>query len=134
MIRCAAIFLLLFTLSAYPQVKKGKAKPPKPPDVMMLKPVVHMEGGVVTFDGRVGNSSDKPIKAMILVIDFLGPKKELLTTWRGPIESELLEPGEESAFALQVKCPQRAVSVRFNAVDADGRDLRLDDSGPFEIK
>ena len=132
MTRGATIFLL-FALLAYPQTKKGKSKTPKPPDVMMLKPVIHMEGGVVTFDGRVGNSSDKPIKAILLVIDFLGPKKELLTTWRGPIESELLEPGEESAFALQVKCPQRAVSVRFNAIDADGRDLRLDDSGPFEI-
>ncbi len=128
-----AVIFLLSTLLAYPQGKKGKAKTQKPPDIMMLKPEVHMEAGVVTFDGRVGNSSDKPIKAMVLVIDFLGPKKELLTTWRGPIESELLEPGEESAFALQVKCPQRAVSVRFNAVDADGRDLRLDNSGPFEI-
>lgn len=130
MTRGIVIFLIL-AVTLFPQSKK---KPPKPPDIMMVMPVIRNEGGVITFDGKVANSSEKPIKAMILIIDFLGPNKELLTTWRGPIESELLKPGEEAEFALQVKAPQKAVSIRFNASDADGRDLRMDNSGPFPIE
>ena len=131
MTRGAAIFLILAGLG-FPQSKKPLKKP-KPADAIILKPVVRLGDGVVTLDGSVRNSSEKPFKAIVLHIDFLGLNKELLTTWRGPIESELLEPTQEAEFHLQVKAPLRAVSVRFKAMDADGHDLRLDNDGPHVI-
>ena len=131
MTRGAAIFLILAGVG-FPQSKKPTKKA-KPPDAILLKPAVHFNDAVVTLDGALRNSSEKPLKAIVLHIDFLGPNKELLTTWRGPIESELLEPAQEAAFHLQVKAPLRAVSVRFNAVDADGREVRLENPGPHVI-
>ena len=131
MTRGAAILLILAGLG-FPQSKKPSKKP-KPHDVIILKPAVRLGDGVVTLDGSVRNSSEKPLKAIVLHIDFLGPNEELLTTWRGPIESELLEPAQEAEFHLQVKAPLRAISVRFKAMDADGHDLRLENDGPHVI-
>ena len=129
--RGVAIFLILAGLG-FGQVKKPSRKA-KPADAIIVKPVVHLADGLVTLDGAVKNTSEKPIKAMVLHIDFLGPDKQLLTTWRGAIESEVIDPAEESEFHLQVKAPLRAVSVRFNAADGEERQLRIDNAGPHFI-
>ena len=131
MTRGTAIFLIIAGLS-YPQAKKPSKKP-KPADVIILKPVVQLSDGVVTLDGAVRNSGERRIKGLILRIDFLGTNKELLTTWRGPIDSELLEPEQETEFHMQVKAPLHAILVRFNGADAEGRDLRLENAGPHDI-
>ena len=131
MTRGAAIFLILAGL-AIPQTKKP-AKKSKPAEVVLVKPVVHISDGVVTLDGSLRNLSEKAIKAIVLHIDCLGANKELLTTWRGQLESELLEPAQEAEFHLQVKAPLRAVAVRFNTVDAEGHDVRLENPGPHVI-
>ena len=60
--------------------------------------------------------------------------KEVLTTKNGPVEAEVLAPGEEADFRLQINDQNRAVHIRFNAEDKDKRDLRLENSGPFTIE
>ena len=132
MTRRAAILLLPIALNAA-QIKKP-AKKSKAADGAIRKPQIRLTDALVTLDGAFRNLSQRPLNSVILHIDFLGPNKESLTTWRGPIDSESLAPEAEAEFHLQVKAPLRAVAVRFNAADAEGHDLRLENPGPHTIE
>jgi hypothetical protein len=68
-----------------------------------------------------------------LLFDFLSSDKEVLTTLKGPVEDEVLKPGDESSFHLESDEPPRAVRYQLNAVDHAGRDLRIANAGPFAI-
>ena len=46
---------------------------------------------------------------------------------------EEIEPGQESSFHLETNAPPRAVHYQLNAVDHSGRDLRVENAGPFAI-
>ena len=129
--RVVALFVMLASLS-FPQDKKRK--PPKPPDVLILQLAAHRGDGSISIDGRLRNPSDKPIQGMILLIDFLSSDKVLLTTKKGPVESELIEPGGESDFRLEVGDQGRAITLRVNAEDSNGRDLRVEKAGPYVIE
>jgi hypothetical protein len=67
------------------------------------------------------------------LFDFLSSDKVVLTTLNGPVEDEVLKPGEESSFHLEADAPPRAVRYQLNAVDHGGRDLRVSNAGPFAI-
>lgn len=125
-------FLLLLPGSA--GLALQKRKPPKPPEVTVLEIACHREGSDVTVDGRVQATSAKPLKGLQLFFDFLDSGGQLLTTKRGVVESELLAPGEEAEFRLRVAEPTRAVRYTLRAEDGEGRDLRLDKTGPFSIE
>jgi hypothetical protein len=123
--------LLMLGTFLYPQEKKRKS--PKPPDLTIVDVKVHRDGDVVSLDGHVKNTSEKPLAGVVLLIDFFGPNKDPLTTQRGTLENELLEPGQEADFRLEIKAPARAVEVRFNSQDKNTKDLRVENSGPFAI-
>jgi hypothetical protein len=129
--RAVAVFLILAAL-LYSQSKKRKS--PKPPDLQMLKVDARRTDSGISVDGRVKNTGEKPLNGVVLLIDFLAPGKEVLTTKNGPVEAEVLAPGEESEFRLQINDQNRAVHIRFNAEDKDKRDLRVENSGPFTIE
>ena len=129
--RFAIVLLVLATL-LYSQDKKRKQ--PKPPDLTILSVQGHRQADHVTLDGRVKNTGLKPIEGLVLLIDFLGTDKQLLTTKKGPVESEMLQLGDEADFRLEVESPPRSVSYQFNAEDSSGRDLRVENRGPFLIE
>ena len=131
MTRAVAALLILASL-LYPQTRKRKS--PKPPDLQILKVEVHRTDSGISIDGKIRNTGEKPLAGVVLLIDFLAPGKEVLTTKNGPVESELLAPGDEADFRLQINDQNRAVHIRFNAEDKDKRDLRVENAGPFTIE
>ena len=126
--RAAALLaILVFALS-------GADKKKKPPDITVLECKSRRGNGQITFDGKVRNTGERTIHGLVLLFDFLSNDKELLTTLKGPVEDDVLEPGSESTFHLESDEPPRAVRYRLGAVDQGGRDLRLSNTGPFAIE
>jgi len=111
-----------------------KRKEPKPPDLDVVETSARRGQGVVALDGRVRNTSAKPIGGLILIFDFIAPGKLVITTQKAQVDEEVLEPGKESVFRVQLTDPVRAVQYQLSAVDQDGRDLRVANAGPFVIE
>ncbi len=88
----------------------------------------------MSVDGRIRNSSEKPIKQLMLVFDFIAPGKLVITTQKAPIDEELLEPGKEAVFHMELNAPPRSVEFQINASDGSGRELRVARPGPFPIE
>ena len=136
MTRATAIRLLLFgTLPGLrAQDKKRKPKQAKPPDLTILTVAVRRSDGEIILDGKVKNTGEKPLQNVDLLIDFRATAKQVLTTKRGPVESERLEPQGESDFHLRINDYARAIEIFFNAEEKDRRDLRVENTGPFPIE
>jgi len=126
--RRAVILTAILVLSV-----AGADKKKKPPDVTVVECNGRRTNGRITFDGRVRNTGEKTINGLILLFDFLSSDNVVLTTLKGPTEDELLEPGNESSFHLESDEPPRAVRYQLNAVDRNGRDLRIANAGAFAI-
>jgi hypothetical protein len=127
-----AVWILLFAVLAFGQ-KNGKEA--KPPEVELLEATAHRQEGNVIVDARVKNVGDKPIKALQLSIDFVAPDhKQVITTKRGRIEAQMLDPGEEADFHAQIEDPSRATEFQINFEDGNGKYLRAENTGPFPIE
>src|SRR5262249_16968033 len=126
--RRAAILTAILVLAL-----AGADKKKKPPDVTIVECSGRSASGRITFGGRVRNTGEKTINGLVLLFDFLSSDKVILTTLKGPTEDEVLEPGKESSFHLESDEPPRAVRYQLNAVDHNGRDLRVANAGPFAI-
>ncbi|MCC6857384.1 MAG: hypothetical protein IT158_02430 [Bryobacterales bacterium] len=123
------VALLAVCLGGAPQKRKGR-----PLDVELLEPVMRRSGEDILIDGRLRNCAAKPIRGLVLVFDFMAPGRQVVTTYRGALDEELLEPGQESEFRMQVKAPPRVVAIQVAASDEEGRDLRVGNPGPFVIQ
>ncbi|MEO8128646.1 MAG: hypothetical protein ABJF23_25105 [Bryobacteraceae bacterium] len=124
------IFLAL-PVAAFGQ-KKGKAG--KQPEVELLEAAAHRQEGIISIDARVKNCGEKPIKSLQIIIDFVAPDhKQVITTKRGAIEAEVLEPGEEADFHARIEDPSRATEFRINFEDGGDKYLRGMNTGPFPI-
>ena len=121
MSRALAILTAFAMAAALPAADKKK----KAADVEIVESAAHRTDGQITIDGKVRNSSEKPIKGLILLFDFMAPGKAVVTTQRGGIEEEVLAPGKEATFRVALTDPVRAVEYRYNATDEAGRDLRV---------
>jgi hypothetical protein len=127
--RRAVILSIVLVLSL-----TGAEKKKKPPDITIAETRGARGDGKITFDGKVRASGEKTIRGLILLIDFLSSDNVVVTTQKGPVEDEVLEPGKESNFHLECDEPPRAVRYQFNAVDQGGRDLRVGNAGSFAIE
>jgi hypothetical protein len=112
----------------------GAEKKHKPPDVEILQASARRGETNVALDGRVRNTSLKPIKELTLVFDFLDRDSLVLTSEKGQIDEEELEPGKEAAFHMEVTDPPRSIQFRIAAHDGSSRELRVDKAGPFPIE
>jgi hypothetical protein len=122
------IFLVL-ALTAFAQ-KKGK-----PPEVELMEAKVHRQEGNLIIDARVKNVGEKPIKTLVLIIDFVASDhKQVITTKRGGLDQEILDPGEEAEFHAQIEDPSRATEFRITVEDGGGKYLRAEKTGPFPIE
>ena len=106
----------------------------KPPDVEVVEASAHRGEIKVSVDGRIRNSGEKPIKQLMLVFDFMAPGRQVITTQKAPIDEELLDPGKEAVFHMELNAPPRSVEFQINASDGAGRELRVAKSGPFPIE
>ncbi len=128
-----ALFVLVF-LALPMAFGAGRNKQVKPPDLQLLSVTARRSEASVKLDGRIRNSGQKPLQGLILVFDFLAPGEAVITTQKGPIDEEVLAPGQESVFRFECNDPVRAVEYRISAVDEEGREFRLDRAGPFIIE
>jgi hypothetical protein len=103
-------------------------------DVEVLEAAGHRGEQTISIEGRLRNTSEKPLRRLTLLVDFMAPGRQVVTTQKAPIDEEILPPGEESVFRLELKAPPRAVEFQFNMVDAAGRDQRVVNPGPFPIE
>ncbi len=112
--------------------KKGKQS--KPTDLRILDATCFRTEGIASVDGKLIVESTRPVQKLQLILDFLNSDRQLLSTKRGEVTEEKLETGEESEFHMQVPTPPRAVYFSIRAEDGGGRDLRVENDGPFEIE
>lgn len=129
--RASWTLFLTVPLSALGQ---KKAKDSKPPEVELVEAAAHRQEGIVSIDAQVKNCGQKPIKTLQIIIDFIGPDhKQVITTKRGSIEAEVLEPGEEADFHARIEDPSRATEFRISFEDSSAKYLRAVKTGPFPI-
>lgn len=106
----------------------------KPPDIEVLEASGRRGESKVSVDGRVRNTGEKPIKGLTLLFDFMAPGRQVVTTQKAAIDEEILEPGKEAAFHMELNAPPRSVEFQINATDGTGRELRVAKPGPFPIE
>ncbi|MCU0245238.1 MAG: hypothetical protein MUC42_01610 [Bryobacter sp.] len=119
---------------ALPLLAQEKKKQPKPPDLEVMEISARREGDLIRLDGRVHNCGLRPHKGLVIIFEFLGANKTPMVTKKGPIETELLEVGEESEFRLDMPDPGKLIEFTVGAEDASGRELRLRAVGPHRIE
>src|SRR5258706_11401484 len=67
------IILVVIFVSAL----SGAEKKPKPPDIQVLEASAHRGETRISLDGRIRNSSEKPIKQLTIVFHFMAPGKQV---------------------------------------------------------
>jgi len=100
----------------------------------MIEVASHRSERLITVDGRVGNCGLRPIQKLTLLFHFRATDAQVITTQRGVIGEEVLEPGEDAEFYWQLRDHPRAVDFTIEAVDGSGRDLRVDKPGPYPVE
>lgn len=127
-------FLLLLALASLWCALAQKRKSPRPPDVQIVEVTARRSQGLVTIDGRVRNCGLKPIQGLTLLFNMKAPGGQTVTTKKGAIEEEWLEPSQESEFHWAMKDPVRAVEFQIEAVDRSARELLVDKPGPYPVE
>lgn len=127
--------VLLLTLATFSTAAQRKRKdPPKPPEIEVVEIAAQRGEGRVSLDGRVRNSGERPASGVVLIFDFLAPGRQVITSKRGNLEVDKLAPGEEADFHVYVAEPARAVEVRVQAEESNGRELKVIRAGPHPIE
>lgn len=127
------VVLLLLAIAplCFPAQKKGKLRPA---EIEVVELAAHRTEGILRLDGKIRNRGERPAIRLVLMFDLTGTSKEPIATKRGGVETELLAPGEEAEFHLEMQDPVRAVHVTIRTEDGDGRDLKTIKPGPFPIE
>ena len=127
-------YFLLQMLASLCAAMQKKGKSPKPPDVRVVEVSCVRIENEVSVDGKLVVESVRSINKLQLMIDFINSDRQVLTTRRGEVTEEKLETGDESEFHMRVATPPRSIYFAIRAEDGDGRDLRVENEGPFEIE
>jgi hypothetical protein len=129
--------LLLSALVPLLALAAGQAqrKGPKPPQLEVLELTAkRTPEGTVEIDGRVRNCGEKSLQNLVLRFKVLAPGQEVLTTQKGTVDPEVLEPGEEAEFHWRMREPARAVTVLVTAMSRGENVLTVDKPGPYTIE
>jgi hypothetical protein len=133
--RRAAIVLLALSILGWTADKpRKKGKPEKPPEIRVIDLEIRREAGLVAIEGKVRNGSDKPFKGLVLFFEFLEPGGKTISRMNSRITESMVEPGDDGEFQTQTPDQVRAVHVRLDAEDRDGRYLTIDKPGPYTIE
>jgi hypothetical protein len=91
------------------------------------------ERGII-LDGRVKNTGQRALYRLTLVFDLIDSEQKVISSRKGPIEEDVLEPGEEASFQFHVPDQARAVQFRMRAESEKTVDLAVVKPGPFLIE
>ena len=124
---------VLLTLAILLCAEDKKRKPSKGPEIELIEATCQRSTDRVLLDGRIRNASDRTLQKIVLTFRFMAPGGQVIASKNGSLDEQVLEPGDEAEFHMQVPSPARAVSFDVN-IDGSGREPRLDRSGPFPIE
>ncbi|MFN0172013.1 MAG: hypothetical protein ACKV22_36880 [Bryobacteraceae bacterium] len=114
--------------------KREKQKKPKIPELEVLTATAHRVPLGIELDGKVKNTSIKPISGLALYFNFYADEKKPLTTQNAPIDEGVLQPGQESTYRFAMRDVPRAVSFTIDAMDRDRHELGVTNPGPFPLE
>ncbi len=89
---------------------------------------------VIEIDGVVRNTGGQAVTRVKLVFYLLSPGGDVVSTQRGAIQPETLEPGDDASFTWQTHDVARAVSLRVGAQDRSGVVIPVVNPGPYPIE
>ncbi|MBL8291739.1 MAG: hypothetical protein JNN08_07880 [Bryobacterales bacterium] len=112
--------------------QKGKTKKGAP-EVQIVSLKVQRDGGTVALEGRVKNVSEKPLRGLVIFFEFLQFDGRMISRMTTQVSEDVMGPGEEGEFTTQTPDQVRAVHVRLDAEDTQGRYLKVDKPGPHVI-
>ncbi len=130
--RTAIAFTALLLPAAPAQKRKGADRPPNLEVVEFS--VRRTSAGVLEIDGRVRNCCDRRLERVKLIFYIISPDGKVVTTQKGALDDEALEPGDGSSFMWQTRDHVRAVYLRIGATDRMGNELVLTKPGPYPIE
>jgi hypothetical protein len=130
----AMLVMALVSAIAFAQRPARRAKGPTPPEVAIVQIKVQREPKVVAVEGSVRNNSTRVLRGLVLFFSFLEADGHTITRKKIQAGADVLEPGEEAEFLGQTPDPVRAVQIRVEAEDKDGRVLNVDKPGPYDIE
>jgi hypothetical protein len=128
--RVLTVLVVLATLLFAAQQKRK----PRPPEIEVLQLSIQRTEELVTLDGRVKNIGEMPAEKLVMEFDFREPDNRVVTTKKGPIDEEVLDPDQESAIQFQTKDAPRSVTVSVRAQAARVGDVKVKNAGPFAIE
>lgn len=114
--------------------KPKKASGPQPPEVKVAEFKIQRDGGLIAVEGRLVNGSEKPFKGLVLFIEFLEFNGKMISRKNTEVTGNTVAPGEDSEFTTQTPDQVRAVHVRLDVEDKEGRYLTVDKPGPYVIE
>jgi hypothetical protein len=91
-------------------------------------------GDTMSFQGRLKNAGSNTVSNSKLAFVLLDTKNRVITTLRGPLEPDQLEPDAETDFNFECKASEDAVSVRIDAEDLKGKPIGMKNGGPHRIE
>lgn len=126
------IVCLLAALPAVAQKNKNKNKKGAA-EVQIISLKIQRDGGTVALEGKVKNVSSKPLRGLVFFFEFLQFDGRMISRMTTAVSEDVMNPGEEGEFTTQTPDQVRAVHVRLDAEDSQGRYLKLDKPGPHVI-
>lgn len=130
-----ALLLILATAGTAAQRPRRPGAPVKGgPDLTILGVKVSREPKLVIVEGSLRNSSDRRLNKVTVYFVFLESGGQTITRKNIGVQQDVLEPGDETTFLGQTADPVRAVWVKLEAADKDGRHLTIDKPGPYDIE
>jgi len=89
---------------------------------------------MINVDGRVINTGVRPIAKLVILVDLLNTESKVISTRRGAIEEEMLQPDQECEFHFYVPDQPRAALVRLRAESAKYNYVEVVKRGPYPIE
>jgi hypothetical protein len=111
-----------------------KAPQPRPAAIDVLTASAHRDQNLLAIDAKLKNIGERTTGQLVVLVDVLDSDKRAVTTQKGESEPESIEAGQEGEFHAQMQLPPRAVYIRLNFEDSEGRDIKATNAGPFTIE
>jgi hypothetical protein len=87
----------------------------------------------IMLDGRVKNTGQRVLYRLVLFFDLIDPEQKVISRLKGPIEEDVLEPGEEASFHFDIPDQARAMQFRMGAASEKATDFEVIKPGPYPI-
>ena len=131
MMKRLAVPLLVLACLALAAFQKPKQQSQNQIEVVEAK--AERQERRIMLDGRVKNTGQRVLYRLVLVFDLIDSEQRVISRRKGPIEEDVLEPGEEASFQFYVPDQARAVQFRMGAESEKTGDVEVLKPGPFPI-